>query len=189
MNLKYFTNSLLILIFRSLDLYTTHIATPNDFANQEQNFLVKDFGLSKTPYFASEMVFAFVLITIYLVSIEKTEIFKIKTDSFFSYLRMFFFNKKEKTKWFKCLCSFSLKKTFYLYGTIIPKLYIATSIILALNNYWVYLFVKGVKPVVSSYRYFDKIYVIDFIIFYLPIIIFFVFMHYKLKTEYKKSNI
>jgi hypothetical protein len=189
MNLKNIRNSILILVFRLLDLYTTHIATPNDFANQEQNFLVKDLGLSKTAFFIEEVIFAFFLIAMYVISIKKNEIFKIKANTFSSYSKMFFFNKKEKNKFVKYLCSFSLKRAFYLYGTIIPQIYITTSIILALNNYWVYLLIKGIKPAVSSYRCFDKMYGIDFIIFYLPIILFLAFMYHKLKKEYRKNNV
>ncbi|PIY09921.1 MAG: hypothetical protein COZ17_11510 [Flavobacteriaceae bacterium CG_4_10_14_3_um_filter_33_47] len=189
MNLKRIFNSILILVFRLLDLYTTHIATPIDFANQEQNFLVKDLGLSKTAFFVEEVIFAFLLIAIYLLSIKKNEIFRIKANTFSSYLKTFFFNKKEKNKFIKYFGFYSLKKTFYLYGTIIPQLYITTSIILALNNYWVYLLVNGIKTAATSYRYLNKIYVIDFIIFDLPVILLFVFMYHKLKVEYRKNNV
>ena len=189
MNLKHIRNSILIFVFRLLDLYTTHIATPNAFANQEQNFLVKNIGLSKIAFFIEEVIFAFLLIVMYLISIRKNDVFKIKANTFSSYLKMFFFNKKDNKNVLKYLCSFSFKKAFYLYGTIIPQLYIATSIILALNNYWVYLLIKGIKPAVSSYRFFDKMYGIDFIIFNLPVILFFAFMYHKLKKEYRKNNV
>ncbi len=188
MCLKHIRNSILVFVFRLLDLYTTHIATPFNFKNQEQNFLVKDFRLSKTAFFVEETIFAFFLIGIYLVSTKKSRVFKIKSDTFLDYLKTFFFNKIEKNNVFKYFCSFSLKRTFYLYGTIIPKLYITISMILSLNNYWVYFFVKGIEPAKSSYRYFDRIYVVDFMIFYLPIVLFFVFIYQKLKKEYRRNN-
>ena len=187
MNLKHLFYSILILLFRLLDLFTTDIATVVDFSKQEQNFLVKDFGLSKSTFFISEIIFAFILIIIYLKSVKYTYIFKIKSHSFSNYLYFFFFQEKEFNL-LKVFSLFSFKRTFLLYGMIIPKLYITTSLIFSLNNYWVYLFHKDIKNAVTLYMFFDKAYIIDFIIFYLPLIIFLIFMFQKLKIEYNKGN-
>ncbi len=187
MLLKTISFSVGIFFFRIIDLYTTKLACI-DFKKQEQSMLVKSFNLNMTEFIIAEIIFAFILIIIYLFSFNKTNIYLIKTNSFSEYVFSFFFNDP-KGKLPNIFAFSSLKKLFYLYGSIIPQLYIMNSIILSLNNYWVYLYsVKKNITAINSYNYLNNYYFFDFIILYFPIILFLFFSYRKLKFEYYKNS-
>lgn len=184
---KILLNSTLLFLFRCLDLISTKFACV-DFKNQEQNVMVKVFGLDMFSFFVYEILFAFFLIYIYVISTKKQNVFVIEASTFPKYLKAFFYPKGCITL-FDFLFAFSYKNIFYLFGNIIPKLYITTSTILVLNNFWVYLFVKGVQPAIDLYMKFEKMHLIDFIIFDIPALIFVSFMIHRLFSEYKKHRL
>jgi hypothetical protein len=103
-----------VLVFRFLDLYTTHLATSIDFANQEQNFLVKTLKFNKFSYFVTEVFFAFLLAYFYIKAKRNLPYSKATTFAKFYYLNFSF--KMNKFN--------SFGKLFNIYSLIIPKLYI-----------------------------------------------------------------
>lgn len=187
MKFKSYILCILIVLSRLLDLYTTHIATQEDFGIREQNFLVKVCGFSKNTFFISEVLFALLLAIIYLKAVKRTEYFRVKSNSFNSYLERVFFKKNFNNR-FYLNWSFSFKNVFYLFGLIIPELYITTSIILSINNYWVYLFYTNNERAIELYKIFDRIHLIDFFIFYFPILLLVLYAYIRLRKFYLSAN-
>lgn len=164
-----------ILLFRALDLFTTHLATSIDFSKQEQNFLVKKFNFSKIEFFISESIFAIFIVLLYLLS-KKKNISFLRANSLAGFYNINF-----------NISNFisSFKKLIFIFFSIIPQLYITTSCILAINNFTVYLYHKNNSHTVKYYRLLDEYHIIDFILFVFPIILLCYFMHLKIKSHYK----
>lgn len=177
-NYKTILISKIVLIFRFLDLYTTHLATSIDFANQEQNFLVKTLKFNKFSYFVAEVFFAFLLVYFYITAKRNLPYSKATTFAKFYYLNFSF--KKNKFN--------SFGKLFNIYSLIIPKLYITTSIILAINNYTVFLYNKNCNLAIELYDCLHENFIIDFCLFIFPVILFFYLMSIKIYSIYREQN-
>ncbi|PIB33165.1 hypothetical protein BFP78_02585 [Gaetbulibacter sp. 5U11] len=175
MKFKTYFICFLILFFRGLDLYTTHIATTVNFKLQELNILVQKFGFDKQSFFISECIFAIILVLLYLLSQRKIIHYrKAKTFSEFNYIN------------FRTTFN-SLKKLLFLFFEIIPVLYITNSIILSLNNYLVYLYHENYKKAIDLYTFLDKNGVLDFFIYKNPIILLIFFMGIQIHSKFKQS--
>lgn len=176
MKLKTYFICFLLLFFRGIDLYTTHIATTTNFKLQEQNIFVKKFGFDKQTFFVSELIFAVILVLLYLYSKKKIILYKqASTFSEFTHIN------------FRKLLD-SLKKFLFIFFEIIPILYITNSIVLSLNNYLVYLYHENNKSAIELYKFLDKNNVISFIIYKNPVILLLVFMSIKIYSKYKQSS-
>jgi hypothetical protein len=174
--------SILILFSRVIDLFTTQLGVVN-FKNEEQNFLVKLFNLNYLEFCIIELLLAFLLILIYLYSSKNHNIFKIKTNSFYSFLKILLY-KKNKLFYSEYLINMSLKRVLVLFGSIIPSFIFITSSIFSINNVWVYLYIKGNKKAMLAYDFLESYHFFDFIIFILPVLILAFLLYRKLKKEY-----
>ena len=184
---NYFLISILIVTFRMLDLYTTKLAIV-DFANQEQNLLVKIFKLNMNDFFIVEIGIALLLCLCYIYSYKNYSVFNFKQDTFVKYINFFFFTKT-RSNVFDWLFKISFRKAIILFGTIIPVFIISTSIIYSLNNYWVYLVISSNSTAIKYYKLFDQYYFFDFIIFVIPILLLVYLLFDMLRKNFLKNNL
>lgn len=185
MNVKTIVVSVLIFVFRMIDLATTKLALKN-FEMQEQNIIVKMTSMSMVTFFILDTVLALFLALLYLYYSKNRFLFSINTSSLKQYTNMFFFDKsKSKIKdWFVNL---NLRKTVVLFGAIVPAFVITTSTLFSLNNYWVYLFDEGDELAIKYYLLFNRFYLFDFIIFVFPVLFILVLLVRKVCLEYRLS--
>lgn len=182
MNVKAIVVSVIIFVFRMIDLVTTKLALKN-FEMQEQNIIVKMTSMSMVTFFILETVLAFFLALLYLYYSQNRSLFSINTSSLKEYISLYFFDKsKSKMKdWF---ISLNLRKTVVLFGAITPAFVITTSTLFSLNNYWVYLFDEGDELAIKYYRLFNRLYLFDFIISVFPVLFILVLLVRKIRLEY-----
>ena len=178
--------SISILLSRCVDLVTTYFAVI-DFEEQEQNFLVKIFNLNFFEFCIVELGLAFLLILLYLYSTKHSDIFKIKTNNFYSFSKIFLF-KKNKLTILDFLIKMSLKRVLILFGSIIPLFIFITSSIFSINNVWVYLYIKANKKAMLAYDFLESCHFFNFIIFILPVLILVFLLYRKLREEYLNNN-
>lgn len=178
---------LIIFLARVLDLFTTYTSNSN-FKSQEQNFLVKIFNLNIIEFFVIEIILAFILILVFLFSVKKKEVFKIKADNFLIYYS-FFFLKKEKVFLRDWLLMLSFKRIVVLFGSIIPTFIITTSILFSLNNFWVNLFMSKNQIAIKYYLLFNRFCFFDILIFIFPPLFLIFLLYKKLKKEYLVNNL
>jgi hypothetical protein len=174
--------SVLIFFLRIVDLFTTDLAVI-DFKEQEQNMFVDFFNLDMTSFFMLEVLFGFLFVILYVVSVKNSNEFVIRTNDFIAYVKFFFYKKKDLTiKDF--LFRFSFKRMVVLYGSVIPPFVITTSILFSLNNYWVYFNINS-NVAFKYYMLFDAYYFFDILIFIFPPFFLMTLLYRKLLENFK----
>ncbi len=189
MNIKVILLVLLILIFRVSDIISTHFALLNQKGlENEANLLVKFFNINSfTIFYAMEMVFAILMVLLYLYSEKRNVIFKIKAINFKEYLN-FIFYKKRKISLFEFVFKTSIKNSIIVIGQITPYVVIATSTLYIINNMFVYL--------ANSDRHYNRIYfkindIVPFklLIYTIPVIVLLIILFTFLFKKYKMNQI
>lgn len=163
---KFIILTILIILSRALDLYTTYVSTI-DFKTQEQNLIVKIFDLSFNQFVYFEIITISLVIYLYYYSIQKKEVFLYNVANFKQYLKVYFYNKSTLST-SSLFFSMKLSRIFLLMGAIAPYYIIPTSLLFSVNNYFVNLYVKGNLTVIKHYKNLDSFYFFDFIIFIVP---------------------
>ena len=183
---KVYIISVVVLLFRSLDFYTTNLAVV-DFYIQEQNLLVKAFKVSFCQLILIDLLIVVFFLWAYHYSLVKANIYNIKSSNFKEYTIMYFF-EKEKISFFDISFRVKIKKVLILFGSIAPIFLITTSTLFSLNNFLVYgVNVKNEKAI-KYYSFFESFYFFDFIIFIFPILFLFCLMFFRLKKGYLFYN-
>ncbi|WP_445710291.1 hypothetical protein [Flavobacterium sp.] len=175
-----------IFVFRLIDLYTTELAIV-DFADQEQNLLVKVFHLDMKTFFILEIILAFLLGLCYLYYFKNRDSFNFSKSSFLNYVNFYLFNK-ENSNYKDWLFKMKLNKILILFGSIIPVFIITTSIVFSINNYWVYLFISGNEIAVKYYSLFNTYYFFDIVIFVFPPLFLTLLLYKKMENEFLKNK-
>lgn len=178
--------SILIFSSRVLDLYTTQLGMKN-FQKEEQNILVEIFNLNFFQFCIIDILLAFLLILIYIYSVNNSKFFKIKSNNLFSFSKIFLYKKKELTI-LDFLIKMSFKRILILFGSIIPLYIFITSCIFSINNFWVYLYIENTQAAIKTYNFLNSYYFFDFIIFILPILILLQLLYQKIKKEFYLHN-
>lgn len=160
---------ILVLIFRSIDLYTTYLSCV-DFEIQETNLIVKMFTLNFVEFCIFDYLLTIILIINFTIACRQEKVFKINTNSFKNYMALFFF-KNIKLTFFDFLNKMSVKNCLILFGDITPKYVVLSSTLFSINNIWVYLYMKGNLTAVKYYNFLNSYYFFDIVIFVVPIII------------------
>jgi hypothetical protein len=180
-------SSLIILFSRILDLFTTYLST-TDFYNQETNFLVKLFNINFKEFIILDIILAFLLIILHVYSTNKYHYFNIISESFNKYFVYFFYSKNNIT-FEDFLFKIKIKKSMILFGLILPKYVLYSSLIFCLNNLWVYFYINNNKIAIKGYDFFNKFHFFDFIIYVLPITILVYLIYNRLKQFYLYYNL
>lgn len=175
-------NSLLIILFRVLDLISTKFAV-YDFYLQERNLIVKIFKLNFMQFCIFDFFSTLIIIIIYIYAQIKSKYFYVKSHDFMSYLKTYFF-KKKVLSFYDFLFNLSLKSMIILYGSIAPPFIIATSTIFIINNILVGFSIRDYYFATSLYKLLDRSYLLNFIIFILPTIILLNLCFKKMKKSY-----
>jgi hypothetical protein len=174
--------SVLIFFFRIVDLFTTDLAII-DFKEQEQNMFVDFFNLDMTTFFMLEIIFGFMFIMLYVISLKSSNDFVIRTNDFIAYIKIFFYKKEDLTT-NDFLFRFSFKRMVVLYGSVIPSFVITTSILFSLNNYWVYFNINS-DVAFKYYMLFDAYCFFDILIFIFPPVFLMTLFYRKLVENFK----
>lgn len=183
---KIYILTLLIVLFRCIDLYTTYLSNIN-LRIQEQNILVSIFNLNLKEFFFIEFILA-LLLAVWFYLTYKAPQFNIQSKSFGEYINLFFFDKKNSfvKDW---LFKIPLRKTILLVGNILFRYVAITSCLFAINNLWVKYVNDNYnteKYMVNLYYDLNKFYFFDFVIFVIPIILFVMLVYFELKINYNK---
>lgn len=158
--------SLLILLFRFFDLYTTKLAV-NNFSIEEQNLIVKFLNLNIIEFFIFEFFLAIIFVFCYIYSSKKSNVFKVEKTSFKEYVNYFFFMKDE-SRIIDWLFKIKFNKVIILFGSIVPVFILTTSTLFSVNNIWVFLFNRNNEVAIRYYLRLNDFYFFDILIFVFP---------------------
>lgn len=175
--------TLLIVLTRILDGYTTYLATPD--LNLEENPIIKFFELDWRGTILLGLILITLTICLFYYAIKNSSQFNIKANKFGEYVSLFFFS--EKLNFVKLLYRIpKLKPSLIFIGIVFPISLVFYSILISLNNLFIYL----IHINVSFYQFYSNIYEYYNLVIWLGMIVIITAVSYKvMKKQYFKAQI